>query len=168
MPGLYWILLWFLLLVYCGFSLLGRFNEKLKSIIFDSFDVDTGFHIFRYTIMPIFIFILLTVILLMRIISGTMDYGYGSPKLLIKVIVIVIVFVVCVEIGGDGVYFVLGRIAREEPVDAGCGGFSLVIAAEAAREECSGCEQETAHHENGEGAAHRILRHENPPLFAAG
>ena len=30
----------------------------------------------------------------MRIISGTMDYGYGSPKLLIKVIVIVIVFVV--------------------------------------------------------------------------
>ena len=94
MPGLYWILLWFLLLVYCGFSLLGRFNEKLKSIIFDSFDVDTGFHIFRYTIIPIFIFILLTVILLMRIISGTMDYGYGSPKLLIKVIVIVIVFVV--------------------------------------------------------------------------
>lgn len=94
MPGLYWILLWFLLLVYCGFSLLGRFNEKLKSIIFDSFDVDTGFHIFRYTIMPIFIFILLTVILLMRIISGTMDYEYGSPKLLIKVIVIVIVFVV--------------------------------------------------------------------------
>ena len=87
MPGLYWILLWFLLLVYCGFSLLGRFNEKLKSIIFDSFDVDTGFHIFRYTIIPIFIFILLTVILLMRIISGTMDYGYGSPKLLIKVIV---------------------------------------------------------------------------------
>ena len=80
----------------------------------------------------------------------------------------VIVFVGCVEIGGDGVYFVLGRIAREEPVDAGCGGFSLVIAAEAAREECSGCEQETAHHENGEGAAHRILRHENPPLFAAG
>ena len=94
MPGLYWILLWFLLLVYCGFSLLGRFNEKLKSIIFDSFDVDTGFHIFRYTIMPIFIFILLTVILLMRIISGTMDYGYGSPKLLIKVIVIVF-FVLC-------------------------------------------------------------------------
>jgi len=94
MPGLYWILLWFLLLVYCGFSLLGRFNEKLKSIIFDSFDVDTGFHIFRYTIIPIFIFILLTVILLMRIISGTMDYGYGSPKLLIKAIVIVIVFVV--------------------------------------------------------------------------
>ena len=91
MPGLYWILLWFLLLVYCGFSLLGRFNEKLKSIIFDSFDVDTGFHIFRYTIIPIFIFILLTVILLMRIISGTMDYGYGSPKLLIKVIVIVFV-----------------------------------------------------------------------------
>ena len=94
MPGLYWILLWFLLLVYCGFSLLGRFNEKLKSIIFDSFDVDTGFHIFRYTIMPIFIFILLTVILLMRIISGTMDYGYGSPKLLIKVIVILF-FVLC-------------------------------------------------------------------------
>lgn len=93
MPGLYWILLWFLLLVYCGFSLLGRFNEKLKSIIFDSFDVDTGFHIFRYTIIPIFIFILLTVILLMRIISGAMDYGYGSPKLLIKVIVIVIVIV---------------------------------------------------------------------------
>ena len=61
MPGLYWILLWFLLLVYCGFSLLGRFNEKLKSIIFDSFDVDTGFHIFRYTIMPIFIFILLII-----------------------------------------------------------------------------------------------------------
>ena len=78
MPGLYWILLWFLLLVYFGFSLLGRFNEKLKSIIFDSFDVDTGFHIFRYTIIPIFIFILLTVILLMRIISGTMDYGYGA------------------------------------------------------------------------------------------
>ena len=94
MPGLYWILLWFLLLVYCGFSLLGRFNEKLKPIIFDSFDVDTGFHIFRYTIMPIFIFILLTVILLMRILSGTMDYGYGSPKLLIKVIVIVF-FVLC-------------------------------------------------------------------------
>ena len=94
MPGLYWILLWFLLLVYCGFSLLGRFNEKLKSIIFDSFDVDTGFHIFRYTIILIFIFILLTVILLMRIISGTMDYGYGSPKLLIKVIVIVILFFV--------------------------------------------------------------------------
>ena len=94
MPGLYWILLWFLLLVYCGFSLLWRFNEKLKSIIFDSFDGDTGFHIFRYTIIPIFIFILLTVILLMRIISGTMDYGYGSPKILIKVIVIVF-FILC-------------------------------------------------------------------------
>ena len=122
MPGLYWILLWFLLLVYCGFSLLGRFNEKLKSIIFDSFDVDTGFHIFRYTIMPIFIFILLTVILLMRIISGTMDYGYGSPKLLIKAIVIVIVFFVLCYIAElqqsrckagkiDKVYYVTAIIA---------------------------------------------------------
>lgn len=122
MPGLYWILLWFLLLVYCGFSLLGRFNEKLKSIIFDSFDVDTGLHIFRYTIIPIFIFILLTVILLMRIISGTMDYGYGSPKLLIKVIVIVIVFVVLCYIAElqqsrckagkiDKVYYVTAIIA---------------------------------------------------------
>ena len=122
MPGLYWILLWFLLLVYCGFSLLGRFNEKLKSIIFDSFDGDTGFHIFRYTIIPIFIFILLTVILLMRIISGTMDYGYGSPKLLIKVIVIVIVFVVLCYIAElqqsrckagkiDKVYYVTAIIA---------------------------------------------------------
>ena len=126
MPGLYWILLWFLLLVYCGFSLLGRFNEKLKSIIFDSFDVDTGFHIFRYTIMPIFIFILLTVILLMRIISGTMDYGYGSPKLLIKVIVIVIVFVVLCYIAElqqsrykagkiDKLFYVRGIIAAVLP-----------------------------------------------------
>lgn len=126
MPGLYWILLWFLLLVYCGFSLLGRFNEKLKSIIFDSFDVDTGFHIFRYTIMPIFIFILLTVILLMRIISGTMDYGYGSPKLLIKVIVIVIVFFVLCYIAEfqqsrykagkiDKLFFVRGIIAAVLP-----------------------------------------------------
>ena len=126
MPGLYWILLWFLLLVYCGFSLLGRFNEKLKSIIFDSFDVDTGFHIFRYTIMPIFIFILLTVILLMRIISGTMDYGYGSPKLLIKVIVIVIVFFVLCYIAEfqqsrykagkiDKLFYVRGIIAAVLP-----------------------------------------------------
>ena len=126
MPGLYWILLWFLLLVYCGFSLLGRFNEKLKSIIFDSFDVDTGFHIFRYTIIPIFIFILLTVILLMRIISGTMDYGYGSPKLLIKVIVIVIVFVVLCYIAElqqsrykagkiDKLFYVRGIIAAVLP-----------------------------------------------------
>ena len=126
MPGLYWILLWFLLLVYCGFSLLGRFNEKLKSIIFDSFDVDTGFHIFRYTIMPIFIFILLTVILLMRIISGTMDYGYGSPKLLIKAIVIVIVFVVLCYIAElqksrykagkiDKLFYVRGIIAAVLP-----------------------------------------------------
>lgn len=126
MPGLYWILLWFLLLVYCGFSLLGRFNEKLKSIIFDSFDVDTGFHIFRYTIMPIFIFILLTVILLMRILSGTMDYGYGSPKLLIKVIVIVIVFVVLCYIAElqksrykagkiDKLFYVRGIIAAVLP-----------------------------------------------------
>lgn len=30
----------------------------------------------------------------MRIISGTMDYGYGSPKILIKVIVIVF-FILC-------------------------------------------------------------------------
>ena len=126
MPGLYWILLWFLLLVYCGFSLLGRFNEKLKSIIFDSFDVDTGFHIFRYTIIPIFIFILLTVILLMRIISGTMDYGYGSPKLLIKAIVIVIVFVVLCYIAElqksrykagkiDKLFYVRGIIAAVLP-----------------------------------------------------
>lgn len=126
MPGLYWILLWFLLLVYCGFSLLGRFNEKLKSIIFDSFDVDTGFHIFRYTIMPIFIFILLTVILLMRILSGTMDYGYGSPKLLIKVIVIVIVFFVLCYIAElqqsrykagkiDKLFYVRGIIAAVLP-----------------------------------------------------
>ena len=126
MPRLYWILLWFLLLVYCGFSLLGRFNEKLKSIIFDSFDVDTGFHIFRYTIMPIFIFILLTVILLMRIISGTMDYGYGSPKLLIKAIVIVIVFVVLCYIAElqksrykagkiDKLFYVRGIIAAVLP-----------------------------------------------------
>lgn len=126
MPGLYWILLWFLLLVYCGFSLLGRFNEKLKSIIFDSFDVDTGFHIFRYTIIPIFIFILLTVILLMRIISGTMDYGYGSPKLLIKAIMIVIVFVVLCYIAElqksrykagkiDKLFYVRGIIAAVLP-----------------------------------------------------
>lgn len=126
MPGLYWILLWFLLLVYCGFSLLGRFNEKLKSIIFDSFDVDTEFHIFRYTIIPIFIFILLTVILLMRIISGTMDYGYGSPKLLIKVIVIVIVFFVLCYIAEfqqsrykagkiDKLFYVRGIIAAVLP-----------------------------------------------------
>ena len=126
MPGLYWILLWFLLLIYCGFSLLGRFNEKLKSIIFDSFDVDTGFHIFRYTIMPIFIFILLTVILLMRIISGTMDYGYGSPKLLIEVIVIVIVFFVLCYIAEfqqsrykagkiDKLFYVRGIIAAVLP-----------------------------------------------------
>ena len=126
MPGLYWILLWFLLLVYCGLSLLGRFNEKLKSIIFDSFDVDTGFHIFRYTIIPIFIFILLTVILLMRIISGTMDYGYGSPKLLIKVIVIVIVFFVLCYIAElqksrykagkiDKLFYVRGIIAAVLP-----------------------------------------------------
>ena len=126
MLGLYWILLWFLLLVYCGFSLLGRFNEKLKSIIFDSFDVDTGFHIFRYTIIPIFIFILLTVILLMRIISGTMDYGYGSPKLLIKVIVIVILFFVLCYIAElqqsrckagkiDKLFYVRGIIAAVLP-----------------------------------------------------
>ena len=58
----------------------------------------------------------------MRIISGTMDYGYGSPKLLIKVIVIVIVFVVLCYIAElqqsrckagkiDKVYYVTAIIA---------------------------------------------------------
>ena len=62
----------------------------------------------------------------MRIISGTMDYGYGSPKLLIKAIVIVIVFVVLCYIAElqksrykagkiDKLFYVRGIIAAVLP-----------------------------------------------------
>ncbi|QSI03509.1 hypothetical protein DYQ05_00560 [Treponema pedis] len=92
LPGLYWVILYILLLLYVIASWLGRLNKKMKNIIFDSPAVDTWFHIFRYTIQPSIILIIFTIILGKRIYYGNMDYHYGSIKILIIFIVGIIWF----------------------------------------------------------------------------
>lgn len=92
LPGLYWIILYILLLLYVIASWLGRLNRKMKTIIFSSLAVDTWFHIFRYTILPSIILIIFTIILGKRMYYGNMDYRYGSIKILIIFIVGVIWF----------------------------------------------------------------------------
>ncbi|UTC67578.1 hypothetical protein E4O06_02595 [Treponema sp. OMZ 789] len=92
LPGLYWVILYILLLLYVIASWLGRLNKKIKNIVFDSPAVDTWFHIFRYTILPSIILIIFTIILVKRIYYGNMDYHYGSIKILIIFIVGIIWF----------------------------------------------------------------------------
>ena len=73
-----------------------------------------------------------------------------------------IVVVRRVEVGRDRIDLVLGRVAGEQCAHA-CGGVFALVAAETAREECSGCAQETADGEDGECTTDGI-KHKDPPL----
>lgn len=92
-PSLYILILYLLLIIYVVLSWLGRLNNKLKHILFESSQVDTSIHFIRYTIFPTVIFILFSWLIIEKIITGERHwFNYGNKNIFIIFCLIIIMF----------------------------------------------------------------------------